>query len=404
MRVLYYTNVPIHETTNGGNLCCRNHVQRLAQEKTLEVFAVVTQSPACEPGTREFLDSLGVPLRFVPYTATRATKSFLERKYRSLQGYWQSPSGHWRKTRVMPTQVQEVMDEMIAEWKIEALVIDYYVSVMHLKLPRFDVRTCITKLNREAEFYADQMTHGQSAWYRFTHQFDIWRLKWLEKKIENSVGKVVVLGRPDMPRGQIQSPAVCITPYLDKKPRQWSYTKSQSIFFVGNILHYPNKLAMEWLATRLAPEMLQLCPDIRIKIVGCKPENAPPLWKSSNLDFLGPLDREGVENLFCISDLLICPIENDFGLKFKTAEAIAFGTPLLASVQTLLGLPYLSNPPAINLQRPRDAALLIRDLTSNKERLMQLSAAQTRDQAAFIETQKAIWTTTLLDTPVMKEK
>jgi hypothetical protein len=53
---------------------------------------------------------------------------------------------------------------------------------------------------------------------------------------------------------------------------------------------------------------------------------------------------------------MICPLENDFGVKFKAAEALAHGTPLLASRQTLLGLPYLDEEPALDLARPDEAA------------------------------------------------
>jgi len=297
------------------------------------------------------------------------------------------------------TQVQAVLDEMIVKWEIDALVIDHYISAMHIKLPRYDVKTCIIKLNREAEFYADQLKYEKSAWYRWTHQLDLLRLIWLERKIDNSVGKVIAIGVPDIPKGKTQSPGTCITPYLDRMPVQWRYTDSRCVFFVGNISHYPNRLAIEWIATKLAPEMAQICPGIGIKIVGCTPQDVRASWQQPNVQFLGAMDRAYVKNLFCHADLMLCPIENDFGMKFKSAEAIAFGTPLLASIQTLRGLTYLTTPPAIDLNRPEAAATLVRDLLACKERLIELSAAQTRDYTAFVKTQKSIWTSTLDDTP-----
>ncbi len=170
---------------------------------------------------------------------------------------------------------------------------------------------------------------------------------------------------------------------------------------MGNINHYPNKLAVEWMATKLAPEMAQVCPNVAINVVGCTAEQVPEAWRHPQIQYLGGLDREGVGKLFCQSDVMLCPIENDYGMKFKSAEAIVFGTPLLASVQTLLGLPYLSNQPVIDLKKPRDAAVLLRDLAGNKPRLMELSAAQTAQYHAFVATQKSIWTETLNATPLI---
>lgn len=406
MRVLYYTNVPLHESANGGNICCRNHVQRLSEEPELEVFAVVTQEARCEAGTTAFLNSLGVPSRFVPYLPVKRSKSRFRRFWKKQLGYLMFPGGIWRQVAMKPTHVQQVIDEMIIEWNIEAMVIDYYLGVVHIRLPRHDVRTCIIKLNREAEFYWQQMKYTKSWWYCLTHQIEFWRLKLLERKIDNSVGKVVVIGAPDIPPHVKRSPPVCITPYLDRAPVQWSYSNSKSIFFVGSILHYPNKLAVEWILNKLGPEMAKVCPEIVIKIVGCSSQDAAELGTgaAANISFLGVSDRESLEHLFCHADLMLCPIENNFGMKFKSAEAIAYGIPLLASVQTLLGLPYLKNSPSIHLDKPAEAAILIRDLTANGDRLLQLSASQKQEQDAFIKTQKNIWKNTLMETPIIPAK
>jgi hypothetical protein len=49
--------------------------------------------------------------------------------------------------------------------------------------------------------------------------------------------------------------------------------------------------------------------------------------------------------------MAVCPVSNDYGCKFKAAEALVCGTPLLASRQTLLGLPYLPQPIATQVRR-----------------------------------------------------
>ena len=62
--------------------------------------------------------------------------------------------------------------------------------------------------------------------------------------------------------------------------------------------------------------------------------------------------------------------------RFKSLEALAYGIPLFASRQTLLGLPYLPEEPAIDLKDAASAARTICALVSNPEALIQLAASQ----------------------------
>lgn len=167
------------------------------------------------------------------------------------------------------------------------------------------------------------------------------------------------------------------------------------MFFVGSIYHYPNRLAIEWITQQLAPALLQLESDIRVAIVGAADSDVAPNYRHGNIDFLGRANSDVVETLYKTSDLMICPIQNDYRVKFKALEALAYGTPLYASRQTLLGLPYLSEPLTLDLDRVADAALVISRLLGQPERLRELGRVQGAQQAVFIASQEKIWSRTL---------
>ena len=102
-----------------------------------------------------------------------------------------------------------------------------------------------------------------------------------------------------------------------------------------------------------------------------------------------------MSRLFRTSDLMICPIENDYGVKFKALEALAYGTPLLASRQTMSGLPHLRGIPSLDLRNPTEAATLVAGLLNDRDRAISLASAQQQQQDAFISTQYMIWSRVL---------
>ena len=67
MRVLYFTVVPLAGGTNGGSICCRNHVTRLSQDPGIELFGMVAGPLEWKAGTDEFFAELGVPYHFQPF-------------------------------------------------------------------------------------------------------------------------------------------------------------------------------------------------------------------------------------------------------------------------------------------------------------------------------------------------
>jgi len=262
-------------------------------------------------------------------------------------------------------------------------------------LPRKDVRTVLISLNREGDFYSDQIRTGQTHHGSLTAGISLARARRWERRVDASVDQLIAICPSDLPVHTTRRRPICITPYLDPKPERWRYAGTNRAFFVGAIGHYPNRLAIEWLTRELAPNLLAIGSNAKISIVGATEADIPQAHRHKNVELLGPSDGQTVSCLFRTSDLMICPVENDYGVKFKTLEALAYGTPLLASRQTMLGLPHLRDVPALNLRDPIAAAALIGNLLRDRDRLESLAAAQQQQQAAFIGSQHGVWSRVL---------
>lgn len=399
MRVLYFTIVPLMDDSNGGNMCCRNHVRRLSQDPNIELFVLWAGEPAHVAGTAAFLAEIGVPFETVAFEEGDAHPR--DGSPAALAEYAEVRAYHhpWELRALNQHHVQEAADRMIAAQGIDCVVADYLQSALFVDLGRRDVRTALVTLNREDSFYRDLISLGLTPHPPEAAEISHRRLVAFERATYARVGKVIAIGPPDMPTGEVRSPPAYITPYFDPRPEPWRHSGTRNCLFVGNIGHYPNRLAANWLTRELAPRLHGIAPDIRITIVGATPDQIPPEDRHPNLECLGIADAATVEALMRTADLMLCPVENDYGVKFKAVQALSYGIPLLASRQTMCGFPHLRNLPVIDLDRPEEAAAVIRHLLSVPETLKAVQQRQTAHQAAFIASQSGVWSRTLREIP-----
>jgi hypothetical protein len=218
MRVLYFTIVPLMNTGNGGSICCRNHLARLAKDPGIELFGMVAGQPEWKEGTDAFFASLGVPYHFQPFRSGHIHHA--ANRISDLASFvttmvFQFP---WELQALNQPHIQEGIDWAIRSYTIDTLVIDYHFSALFIDLPRTDVRTVLISLNREGDFYSDQIRLGQTHHGSLTAAISLRRACRFERRTDASVDKVVTIGPPDLPRHKVRSQPVCITPYLDPKP------------------------------------------------------------------------------------------------------------------------------------------------------------------------------------------
>ncbi len=297
--------------------------------------------------------------------------------------------------------VTDIIRDIVTKSNIDVVIVDYLFSSLFFDYTNIGAKSVLITLNREVEFYQDMISLGIIPGSPETNAISIERLRRFEQDTASAVDQVVTLAPPDLPHHPLKNPPRYITPYLDQPPSGWRYTQSAQCFFVGSIHHYPNRQAMDWLATQLAPRLETLDPTIQIMIVGAAPGDAPPHWQRLNITFLGHADAETVSTLFQTADLMLCPVFNDYGVKFKAVEALAHGTPLLGSHATLSGFPHLTDMPALDLDAPDESARIICDLIRAPEKLQDFQQRQSRQQQDFVNTQADVWSRLLktLTTP-----
>ncbi|MGJ7511780.1 glycosyltransferase [Variovorax sp. GT1P44] len=393
MRVLYFTVVPLAAPGNGGSICCRNHVERLSADLGIDLFAMTAGPLAWKSGTDAFFAGLKVQHHFQPFKEGNV--------HHESNGIRSIARFAWSAVFQLPWEMQALNQEHIEEgiawavrvYSIDVIVIDYHPSTLFLRLPRSDARTALISLNREGDFYGDLIRVGNTHHGRLTARVSLARANRWVRRVDASVDQLIAIGPPDLPRHPTRRPPVCITPYLDPKRNRWAYAGTKRLFFVGAYGHYPNRLAIEWLTREFAPALRAIGSDGLVTIIGASAAEVPDA--PSNVQLLGLADRDEVERQFCTCALMLCPVENDYGVKFKALEALSYGAPLLASRETMLGLPHLSENPSFDLRNPAGAASQVAELLASRDRIEALSAAQQRQQTTFIASQTNVWSAAL---------
>lgn len=391
LRIVYFTCVPLNDATNGGRQCCRNHLERLNADPDLELNAIAAGPAGDEAGTLEYFRSRGIDGRFIAYKQVSRSSRGAPRT--ALP--W--ATGRWPYLNEVEAREQNHVDRTLRAYVIareaDCILIDYLPSAYFVP-SLFLIGTPVVSitLNREADFYQEMVDRKITLYGRPANRIAKFRLRLAEARIHWSSRAVATIGRHDMPRRFLGRPRTFwIPPYLDPKAEPWSYSGSQDMFFVGNQGHFPNRDAIEWLATQFAPRLAGVAPSMRLKIVGASQGEVPEAWNATNVDYLGFADQAAVSRLFQLAAAFIAPISNNFGAKFKVAEAIAYGTPLLVPESAMSGVPFLPWLSRIRLDRPLEAARAAKTLIENAEAQRTMSA-NIRDSAAeFIRTQGGIW-------------
>jgi glycosyltransferase involved in cell wall biosynthesis len=107
-----------------------------------------------------------------------------------------------------------------------------------------------------------------------------------------------------------------------------------SLIFAGSLRYGPNYDAMEWFLREVFPSVRAMVPDAKLTITG-ELGSAPPS-SGSGVIFTGRVPD--VRPLVAASAVSVAPIRVGGGTRLKILEAMAVGTPVVATTKAIEGL------------------------------------------------------------------
>jgi glycosyltransferase involved in cell wall biosynthesis len=391
LSVLYGTVVSMIGD-NGGSLVCREHVQRLAAVDSVDLHVCVMGPVSETTGSGKFVNSLGAkfhPIEFKPG--------------RNASRIWRLPGQLWpfsmEKLALEHPNVDVVFDRLVDQINPDVIMVDYLMTGLFIPSTFHRATRLVTiTLNREASFYGQMRRLGRLGSDVSNSLIAQVRLALFERAVYGTSDAIVALSYGDVPKllhSRVQK--TVIEPALNEHSSRWRYREAGHIFFVGNISHFPNYLAVKWLAEKFSASLEKYALGSRIRIVGACADEVPLNWKRSNIDFLGVSNKEDVESYFVQCNLFIAPIKNKYGSKIKILQCLSHGTPVVATPEALSGIPFAKALPQFSLADPDGAARLVAEMIVSKYRLKALSQELTDHNRELCKSRPQRWRDLLED-------
>jgi glycosyltransferase involved in cell wall biosynthesis len=122
---------------------------------------------------------------------------------------------------------------------------------------------------------------------------------------------------------------------------QKTKTHQPTILFVGNFKWIPNLDAVNFLVKDIWPKIKREVKNAKLWIVGQNPTEQIKKLTSLKKDILVDDAVEDIRDAFSKSDILLAPIRNGRGTKYKVLEAMATSTPVVATPIGVEGIEVL---------------------------------------------------------------
>lgn len=395
----------------GGFLWTRNMLDILARTTNMNCIVISAWLPEVREDNERFVRGLGMDHIFLPITQSldsnegnEVEKSAGVCALHLLSAFKEKYYFLGERLAKRNMHIDKEMRDIIIGVKPRLLLVNdiwssmYIPSAFSLSVPR-----CLTITDSDVAFHRAHRAHGgeegkdvlseiRRRIVRHGNWIANWRFRNYVRRIHNRCDGVVALSRTDLPSG-LRSGVISavLPPLLTESSSRWSYQASRCLLFVGNVAHFANRLAVEWICDRLAPEIHRLDKTIRINVIGASADQVRTKCRLDNVNLLGEASAGEVRLRMISDDLFVAPIANSFGAKLKLAECSSHGMPFLATAPAMSGLSFLKAVPTIDLEMPRAAALLITQYVNNPEALACLSSYITDEMRQARMEQDVAW-------------
>jgi len=148
---------------------------------------------------------------------------------------------------------------------------------------------------------------------------------------------------------------------------------SPKVLFVGNFKWLPNRDAAKFLVEEIWPEIKKEIPNAKLWIVGRNPTSEIRNFAKSDI----VIDDSVVDirTAYGSSDVLLAPIRNGRGTKYKILEAMATKTPIIGTRLAIEGLSIKHNKQALIATNSSDLASMTVKVLKDKTMGEKLASA-----------------------------
>lgn len=357
MNILFLSQWFPFPADNGSKLRIYHLIKGLSREHTVTLFSFYDPHGPGPDQMAPYLCCADVRLvPWKPYNARsgRATLGFLSRTPRSLIDTY-SPD--------MASMIREA-----ASGKKFDLIIASQLT-MASYYPNFGGIPAVFE-EIELGLFLDQVSNNRSLMKRMRSLLT-WVKHWqhLSRLLDSFAACTVVSEQEHLhfqkyfprhiPKVQVIPNCVSLTDFAgihtSRTPRR--------IIFAGSFRYQPNYQAMQWFVSQVFPLVLEKLPDVELIITG---DHANlPLPSSHNITLAGHV--ADIKSLVASCEVSLAPLREGGGTRLKILEAMACGTPVVATTKGAEGLMVEPGRHLLVADTPEQFAECILQLLNDKE-------------------------------------
>lgn len=325
MRVLFVTHRFPDQSTRGDQLRARQQLHHLGARHDITLLSAPPTAPESAAATQ-----------------VRAACRDIVTVHQSLAP--QAARVVWALFQGRPLQVA-MYDDAKFKAALRELLATQHFDLVHLQLSRLgplldavgDTPCVIDFVDSLARNMANRAAFDRSP-MRWIAAIEARRLAIYESALAARATRAVVSAIDDAKAlgAQVQ----CIGngvdparfPFVDGRPDR------DRIVFVGNLGYFPNLDAARWLMREVMPRLRTLRPAVSLQLVGAR----PPLSlrreaaRCGGVELIGPVPD--VHPYLAAAAVALAPLRAGSGQQMKMLEAMAAGTPVLASTRSASAL------------------------------------------------------------------
>lgn len=219
-----------------------------------------------------------------------------------------------------------------------------------------------------------RFVEGLSIWYlpvKLLLKLDVLKIKFWEKHYWGRAKRLAAMSQEDKEFIGNTSPKLKVDVIANgvdidyfsqtKKEKQ----KQPTVLFVGNFKWLPNRDAAMFLVTEIWPQIIKMVPSARLWIVGKNPTKNLAKYESESIKVDETV--EDIRMAYGKSDILLAPIRNGRGTKYKILEAMATKTPIVGTPLATEGIDIKDKVHAYIAKDARTLAQCTSKLLNNRQ-------------------------------------
>jgi len=169
---------------------------------------------------------------------------------------------------------------------------------------------------------------------------------------------------------------------LERFPFVPSAQRGAGVVFVGNLGYFPNVDAASWFASEVMPRVIAARADARLQLVGARP--APSLRtlvaRLAGVELVGEVPD--VHPYLARAAVAVVPMRSGSGQQLKMLEAMAAGTPVVATSLSAQGLGMIDGEHLLIADEPVSMSMAVLRLLDDPALARRLADAAHRRVAA----------------------